>query len=553
MKTQRQVNVSLISPGELVETIHYGPYSHYWWHLLPNFNKDNEDNKETAYFSIRVSQKSKVTLNEHEFIVTVVVGDKENNNFLPGYLCHCRNIIKVANDLTNAIFEVYFKIFETKTHYSEIQIMETSYTLEIYQNQECKRIIKDESPINIWKNLGLIKKFNGNQLFGIDNNMIQSLNQKQKAPTCSPREWEDYSIMLLLFNYHLKRRTITDIDWHQLFVKWKKQVSPLIELNNELQEIYSEDYQFSSRELEADPKQDSALLAQLYQMGILANNSIQTFWQCFNQALNDNKKNYDGKRRILSIISDDFTYDKLQENLGVGQHTIFESRKYARINSYRAPVLDKPIFYRTKLTSEQLQQFELFFSTKKHVNMSSYKTDNKSGLPENLGGLCSECNECGYQVFANIEELININITNLLLWNELIDAAQNLRRYLRRDYPKQLNVSQDGIAIHDSCLTHCLRYAFGDCEATHSNTCSNCKNLFIFFKNLKKYLPLDQHENLDNYQKQLIAFMSHHTRKIYLNVQLSATLSQLDYDEALIIVNYKMRINSKKVREMKDE
>ncbi|GBB98400.1 hypothetical protein RclHR1_03210021 [Rhizophagus clarus] len=324
--------------------------------------------------------------------------------------------------------------------------------------------------------------------------MIQSLNQKQKAPTCSPREWEDYSIMLLLFNYHLKRRTITDIDWHQLFVKWKKQVSPLIELNNELQEIYSEDYQFSSRELEADPKQDSALLAQLYQMGILANNSIQTFWQCFNQALNDNKKNYDGKRRILSIISDDFTYDKLQENLGVGQHTIFESR-----------------------------------------------------------GLCSECNECGYQVFANIEELININITNLLLWNELIDAAQNLRRYLRRDYPKQLNVSQDGIAIHDSCLTHCLRYAFGDCEATHSNTCSNCKNLFIFFKNLKKYLPLDQHENLDNYQKQLIAFMSHHTRKIYLNVQLSATLSQLDYDEALIIVNYKMRINSKKVREMKDE
>jgi hypothetical protein len=102
-----------------------------------------------------------------------------------------------------------------------------------------------------------------------------------------------------------------------------------------------------------------------------------------------------------------------------------------------------------------LKQFELFFSTKEHVNMSSYKTDNESCLPvlylqdhkqalwnqfhekypngmkrtsfmtqlngkrfvykENLGGLCSECNECGYQVFANIEELININITNLLL------------------------------------------------------------------------------------------------------------------------------------------
>jgi hypothetical protein len=87
--------------------------------------------------------------------------------------------------------------------------------------------------------------------------------------------------------------------------------------------------------------------------------------------------------------------------------------------------------------------------------MSSYKTDNVSRLPvlylqdhkealwnkfheqypsgirrtsfmtkldgkrfvykENLGGLCLECNECGYQIFANIEELININITNLVL------------------------------------------------------------------------------------------------------------------------------------------
>ena len=34
---------------------------------------------------------------------------------------------------------------------------------------------------------------------------------------------------------------------------------------------------------------------------------------------------------------------------------------------------------------------------------------------EDLGGLCSECNECGYQVFANIEELIKTNITDLVL------------------------------------------------------------------------------------------------------------------------------------------
>lgn len=47
--------------------------------------------------------------------------------------------------------------------------------------------------------------------------------------------------------------------------------------------------------------------------------------------------------------------------------------------------------------------------------------------------------------------------------------------------------------------------------------------------------------------------MSHHVRKIYLNAQLPAILLQLDSDEALIIVDYKMRINPKKAREMKDE
>lgn len=318
MTKHRQVNVSLISPGELVETLIYGPYSRYWWHLLPDLNNDVN---ETTHFPIRVQQKSKIMLNDHEFIITIVIGNKENNNFLPGYFCQSGDIVEIANDPTNAISEVYSKIFETKTRYSGIQIMgwnnediikelckdvsfvprlisleqikifvygvgyssrtdwfhagpgykssllykysgntmalfisrieETSCILEIYQNQICKLIIKGESPINVWKNSDLIKKFNGNQLFGIENHMIQSLNKKQKAPTCSPQEWDNYSIMKSLFNFHLRRRTIVNINWHQLFVKWKKQESPLIELNKELQEIYSEDYQFNLRELAA--------------------------------------------------------------------------------------------------------------------------------------------------------------------------------------------------------------------------------------------------------------------------------------------------------------
>jgi hypothetical protein len=116
-----------------------------------------------------------------------------------------------------------------------------------------------------------------------------------------------------------------------------------------------------------------------------------------------------------------------------------------------------------------------------------------------------------------------------------------------------LDVTQDGIPTHNSCISHCLRHAFGNCQESHSTTCINCESLFIFFKKLKEYLPSNKYENLDEYQRRLIAFMSHHARKIYLNAQLPATLAQLNSDEALIIVDYKMRINPKKARETKDE
>ncbi|RHZ77813.1 hypothetical protein Glove_172g3 [Diversispora epigaea] len=465
-------------------------------------------------------------------------------------------------------------------------------------------------------------------LFGIDNNTVQFLNRKQKFPKCTSQEWKEYNIMKSLYDFHLKKRTIANIDWYQLFVKWSEQINSIIELHNKLINIYTKDHKFNERELRAwstflraagaynmtpwlykksqyqfwskssDPKQDHELLIQLYKMGFLINNpnsknSTQTFWKCFSNVLEDNKKNRNGKRRVLSIVADNFNYEELQENLSVGRHIISESRKHARTNGYGAPPLDKPIFHRTKFTSEQLQQFEIFFSTKEYVNMSSYKTDNTSGLPvlylqdckqalwkkfherfpngmqrtsfmtrldgkrfvykENLGGLCSECNECGYQVFANIEELINFNITNLAFRNELISEVQNLRRYLRRDYAKHLKVTQSGIAIHDHYLSHCLRYAFGNCQESHPDICTNCENLFIFFKNLKENLPSNLHSNLDEFQKRLIAFMSHHARKTYLNAQLPAALSELEFDDVLIIVDYKMRINPKKARETKDE
>src|SRR5688572_16031398 len=126
----------------------------------------------------------------------------------------------------------------------------------------------------------------------------------------------------------------------------------------------------------------------------------------------------------------------LYYQIQVGRHIISESRKHGRTNGYGAPSLEKPTFTRLKFKSEMLNQFDRFFSDKAIINMSSYKSDAKTGLPvvylqdhkkalwehfheqypngmkrtsfmtrlqggryiykDNLGGLCSECNECGY-------------------------------------------------------------------------------------------------------------------------------------------------------------
>lgn len=52
-------------------------------------------------------------------------------------------------------------------------------------------------------------------------------------------------------------------------------------------------------------------------------NKTKTFWNSFRRALDDNKQNSDGKRRVLSIIADEFSYSELETNLNVGAKILF--------------------------------------------------------------------------------------------------------------------------------------------------------------------------------------------------------------------------------------
>jgi len=85
--------------------------------------------------------------------------------------------------------------------------------------------------------------------------------------------------------------------------------------------LYFEKYQFWTRA--SNPKKDQDTFATLYKMGFLVStpvympNSTKKFWKCFGRAISENKKNHDGKCRILSIVADQFTYSQLEKNLNV--------------------------------------------------------------------------------------------------------------------------------------------------------------------------------------------------------------------------------------------
>ncbi|RIB12059.1 hypothetical protein C2G38_2201735 [Gigaspora rosea] len=209
-------------------------------------------------------------------------------------------------------------------------IEEDSCTLEIYKDFKIKDQIVSLSPNDVWQKAN-IQKYTGVQFFGLDNPDVQLLIRQHHVPTCLPKNWSDFVLMKTLFNYYLKQRTLANINWHSLFLNWHKSQANIIELYSSLEDIYPQNYQFSDREIGAwramlhasgchniTPwtaeeskyqlwmkniyhKNNRVTLQQLYYLGFLSSspshiqNITRTFWQCFGQALADNKRTKDGK------------------------------------------------------------------------------------------------------------------------------------------------------------------------------------------------------------------------------------------------------------------
>ena len=127
----------------------------------------------------------------------------------------------------------------------------------------------------------------------------------------------------------------------------------------------------------------------------------------------------------------------------------------------------------------------------------------------------------------------------------MIQKIEKIQRYIKKDYEKEFYINELGIVTHNECINHCLLFAFGDCKLEHSQRCLQCFQLFDLFDKLRVQFGTDFFEQLGQYQDQLIYYLAHQTRKIYLNAQFKASLLELNDDDALMVADYKIKILKK--------
>lgn len=109
------------------------------------------------------------------------------------------------------------------------------------------------------------------------------------------------------------------------------------------------------------------------------------------------------------------------------------------------------------------------------------------------------------------------------------------------------------MTFHDTCINHCLLYAFGQCHEPHTQTCNDCYAFFQFFDTLRNNVGVSIYEKLEDFYDHLLYYLAHQTRKAYLNAQFNANLLSLDETTALILVDYKMKILPKTAHETKQD
>ncbi|CAG8733899.1 10592_t:CDS:1, partial [Rhizophagus irregularis] len=118
MSKSKEYITTLISPGKIVENLHFGPFCHNWWLARPI----NKNPTHTPLLPIRLGMKTHTVLKKCDFIITVVKDTQHPNS--PGFLCFSEEYRSgVCSSPTEAINTCYEKVFRSNAKFPGPQVM----------------------------------------------------------------------------------------------------------------------------------------------------------------------------------------------------------------------------------------------------------------------------------------------------------------------------------------------------------------------------------------------------------------------------------------------
>ncbi|RIB02546.1 hypothetical protein C2G38_2227536 [Gigaspora rosea] len=244
--------------------------------------------------------------------------------------------------------------------------------VRIYQATQEVAMFKNTSPNTVWQQIGILSQYTGLELFGLTHKI--TCKAIKEIPSCTSLDWNN-EIFEKVFQYHLKRRLSSNINWCEFFISWSKQ-NYIIELHQKLKEIYSKEQVIEEREWQAW----KALLNHSGCTEITPYSKEQSDI-AIQDALDNNLRGPNGTQRILSIVANKFTYNEIQANLKVSTDAITYTCRFAQNYGPGGHQWEKPIIRHEKMDPKKKELLEKFFQDKVVVIMSSYKTDNSTNQP----------------------------------------------------------------------------------------------------------------------------------------------------------------------------
>ncbi|CAG8448659.1 5750_t:CDS:2 [Cetraspora pellucida] len=98
----------------------------------------------------------------------------------------------------------------------------------------------------------------------------------------------------------------------------------------------------------------------------------------------------------------------------------------------------------------------------------------------------------GYDVFFDLTNLVHKEVDNLEQQTYFISELENQKHYLKLQYCQYLKINYDSTVQHDTCINHCLPFAFEECNKIYSSECKECSQIFSLFRELYNALKHNQ-------------------------------------------------------------